>query len=266
MEAVGSSTFTSLVGAGGISAEALLSAVADTCDDAIVACGLDGTITSWTTSARRLFGRSEAEAVGQAIWSVFPDHLCDEVQRVVARAAAGDRIRHFETEVVRPDGMPVAVWLSVSPVPTHEGEPGGLVPGGLVIVARDVTEQRLAQAALAEVEARIEQSEALAHTGSWLWDLRTGAVQWSAGFYRIHEVDPLDFGGTLEAYLAAVHPDDRDRLRVTVETSAASGRPFEAEYRVVGATLEHTVVVRAEPAFGSTGSVVGLRGIGQELS
>ena len=77
---------------------------------------------------------------------------------------------------------------------------------GWVVVARDVTEQHLAQATLAEIDARLEEAEALSHVGSWLWDLRTGAVQWSAEFHRIHGVDPLDFAGTFDAYMGRIMP------------------------------------------------------------
>jgi PAS domain-containing protein len=82
-----------------------------------------------------------------------------------------------------------------------------------VIVARDIPEQRLAQASLAEIETRVRESEALASVGSWLWDRRTGAVQWSDEFHSIHGVEPLDFDGTIEAHLRTIHPDDRDRVR-----------------------------------------------------
>ena len=84
------------------------------------------------------------------------------------------------------------------------------VPVAAVLIGRDITEQRLAQASLAEVEARVRESEALANVGSWLWDLRTGTVQWSDEFHRIHGVDPLDFDGTLEAHLA-LDPPRRSR-------------------------------------------------------
>jgi PAS domain-containing protein len=90
------------------------------------------------------------------------------------------------------------------------------VPVGAVVIARDVTEQHLAQATLAEIDARMEEGEALAHIGSWLWDLRTGAVQWSAEFHRIHGVDPLDFDGTFESHLGLIHPEDRDRVRAAM--------------------------------------------------
>lgn len=69
----------------------------------------------------------------------------------------------------------------------------------LVAVVRDITEQRLARAILAEVEFRLREGEALSHIGSWLWDLRTGAVQWSTEFHRIHGVDPFDFDGTFDS-------------------------------------------------------------------
>ena len=75
---------------------------------------------------------------------------------MVATVLAGDRVRHFETEVVRPDGMPLPVSLSLRPLLNAGGS-----PLGVVVIARDVTEQRLAQAALAEMDARMEEGEAL---------------------------------------------------------------------------------------------------------
>ena len=119
----------------------------------------------------------------------------------------------------------------------------------LVVVVRDVTEQRLAQATLAEVEGRLEEGEALAHVGSWLWDVRTGAVQWSNEFHRIHGVDPLDFDGTFESHVDVIHPEDRERVRAELDGSASSGCTFIDTYRVVRPDGEIRVVrVRAQAA------------------
>ncbi len=231
-------------------------------DDAIFTCDAGARVITWSPTAERLFGRSAEEVMGDPIGVLFPDYLSEEVQTVVAMILAGDRIRHFETEVVRPDGMPQPVSLSLCPVL----EEGGSSVGSVVIV-RDVTEQHLAQATLAEVDARLAEGEILAHIGSWLWDLRTGAVQWSAEFHRIHGVDPLDFDGTFESYLALVHPDDRALLRAAMVESAESGRPFNGEYRVIRADDDvHMVQVRAQPTFGSAGTTLGLRGIGQDVT
>jgi PAS domain S-box-containing protein len=125
---------------------------------------------------------------------------------------------------------------------------------------------RLTQAALAEVEARLREGEALAHVGRWLWDVGTGAVQWSEELHRIHGVDPLEFAGTLDAHLDTIHPADRDRVREGMEAAVRAGRRFEDEYRVKRVDGLRWVYARAEPMLGSAEQVVGLRGIGQDVT
>jgi PAS domain S-box-containing protein len=241
---------------------ALLDAVIEMCDDAIFTTDVKGEVTSWSVAAERLFGRSADSVLGGPFDILFPGHLCDEVHGVIANVRKGDRIRHFETEVLRPDGMPLPVSLSLCPVLG-----AGAIPVGVLVIARDVTEQQLAQATLAEIDTRMEEGEALAHIGSWLWDLRTGAVQWSAEFHRIHGVDPLDFDGTFESHLGSIHPEDRDHIQAAMTRSVESGRQFNGEYRVVRPDGEiHLIQVRAQPTVGSTGKAVGLRGIGQDVT
>ena len=200
--------------------------------------------------------------LGKHSTQLFPKHNRDAIHDLFETVMAGDRVSHFETEVLRKDGMPLPISLSLYPVFHGEG-----VPVASVLVARDITEQRLAQAALAEVDARVREGEALAHVGSWLWDLRTGAVQWSDEFHRIHGIDPLDFEGTLEAHLRSIHTDDREHVRAAMEDAVAKDRPFEAEYRIVRPDQNaRRVHARAQTAIGSAGTVVGLRGIGQDVT
>lgn len=247
---------------GEITLEAVYGAVIEMSDDAIFTCDAGGFVATWSATAERLFGHETEKVLGGPLDVVFPSHLRDEVRVVVARVLAGDRIRHFETEILRSDGMPLPVSLSMCPALDSQR-----VPVGVVVIARDITEQHLAQATLAELDARMADGEALAHVGSWMWDLRTGAVQWSLEFHRIHGIDPLDFGGTLDSYLELIDPSDRDPVRTAMLESVRSGRPFEAEYRSVthGESLR-TVRLRAQPTVGSAGAVVGLRGIGQDLT
>lgn len=241
---------------------ALLEAIVETSDDAILSHDSRTRITSWNHSAVRIFGYLEEEIIGQPSTELFPEHLRSELGVVFETVMAGDRVDHLETEAQRKDGMPLPISLSVSPVFDADAR---LVAS--VLVARDVTEQRLTQATMAEIETRVSQAEALAHVGSWLWDLRTGTVQWTDELHRIHGVEPLEFEGTLDAHLERVHPDDRPRVQERMESAVASRRPFEDEYRVVRPDGEQRwVYARAEPALGSAGTVVGLRGIGQDVT
>jgi PAS domain S-box-containing protein len=247
---------------GAIAPHALLGAIIEMSDDAIVTCNARGRVTSWSAAAERLFGCRADDVLDGPLELLFPEHLADEVRGIITTVLAGDRVRNFETEVLRPDGMPLPVSLSLSPVSDD-----AKMPLGAVILARDVTEQHLAQATLAEIDARMEEGEALAHIGSWLWDLRTGAVQWSAEFHRIHGVDPLDFDGTFDSHIGVIHSDDRDAARAAMAASVESGRQFNGEYRVVRPDGEvHVIHVRAQPTFGSSGKPLGLRGIGQDVT
>ena len=188
--------------------EHVLDAVVDLSDDAIVPCATNGHITSWGDSAERLFGRSAADVLDGHFHQLFPRHLRSEIDGLITAVVAGERIRHYETEAQRPDGMPLPVSLSLCTVMDEDDQ-----VVGTIVVARDVTEQHLAQATLAEVESRLEEGEALAHVGSWLWDVRTGAVQWSAEFHRIHGVDPIDFDGTFDSFFNFIHEDDQAACR-----------------------------------------------------
>jgi PAS domain S-box-containing protein len=245
-----------------VAAAAVLDAVVATTDDAVLTLDTDGEITACNTAAHRLFGYEPDDMVGRPAETLIPDHLRESFRKAFAMVIAGDPVDHFITEIVRNDGMPVPISMSLRPAVDAEGAP---VAG--VLVARDITEQQLAQATLGEIETRVRESEALAHVGSWLWDVRSGAVQWSHEFHRIHGIDPLDFEGTFEAHLRTVHPGDRGRVREGMRAAAETGQPFDDEYRVRrpdGAVRR--VHARAQPTVDSAGAVVGLRGIGQDVT
>src|SRR5258708_34982065 len=86
------------------SVRALLAAIIDSSDDAIVSKTLDGVITSWNRAAERLFGYSAAEAVGQHIFLIIPDDRREEEEGVLARLRRGEKIDHFETVRRAKDG------------------------------------------------------------------------------------------------------------------------------------------------------------------
>jgi PAS domain S-box-containing protein len=246
--------------------EALFSLVVDLTDDAVITCDASSTVTFFSDSAERLFGQRSADIMGTSVGTLFPAHWAAAMDRLFATVSAGECIRHFDSEIVRPDGLPIPVSLSLAPLP--EVDASLATQGrGWVVVARDVTEQHLAQATLAEIDVRLEEGEALSHVGSWLWDLRTGAVQWSLEFHRIHDVDPLDFAGTLEAYMDLIALEDRDTVRTAMTKSVHGSRPLDLEYRIGDSDGNPQVIrVVANPTVGSDGSVVGLRGIGQDVT
>jgi PAS domain S-box-containing protein len=124
-----------------------------------------------------------------------------------------------------------------------------------------VIERTAAEEALRAGDRRMREAQRIARLGDWEVDLRTGVLCWSEEVYRIFGVEAGEFGGTYEAFLEHVHPDDRERMRAEREKVFQGADGFEVEHRVVGAggrmiwVRERAEVVR-EPG----GQVVGLAG------
>jgi PAS domain S-box-containing protein len=85
-------------------------------DDAILSKGLDGTIQSWNPGAERLYGYSAAEAIGRHITLVVPGDGYFEVDEILGRIRAGERVEHYETVRERKDGTVLQVSVTASPI------------------------------------------------------------------------------------------------------------------------------------------------------
>jgi PAS domain S-box-containing protein len=124
-------------------ARALLAAIVDSSDDAIVSRSLDGRIRSWNAGAERLFGYSAEEALGQSILLIIPPERADEEDEILARVRAGERIGHFEAVRLAKDGRRIDVSLTISPI--HDAS-GRVI--GASKVARDITLEKRAREVL----------------------------------------------------------------------------------------------------------------------
>jgi PAS domain S-box-containing protein len=84
-------------------------------------------------------------------------------------------------------------------------------------------------------ESYLAEAQKLTHTGSWAWNVRTGALFWSQEIFRIYDFDPPAIGPTWEQFLQRVHPEDRPQIeqRAKIETSQKDWIDSQADFRVV---------------------------------
>jgi PAS domain S-box-containing protein len=116
---------------------ARLAAVVEWSDDAIVSKDLNGVIMSWNAGARRLFGYSADEVIGQSVTMLIPPERFDEEPGVLERIRRGQSVDHYETVRRRKDGTLIDVSLTVSPIRNRQGQVIGASK-----IARDVTDSK----------------------------------------------------------------------------------------------------------------------------
>jgi PAS domain S-box-containing protein len=134
---------------------ALLSAIVDSSNDAIVSKDLHGVIMSWNKGAERLFGFTAAEAVGNSITIVIPPERLSEEEDILQRLAKGERIDRLETVRMRKDGVQFHVSLTISPVKDAEGRIIGASK-----IAHDITERVAQEKALLAANEALKRANA----------------------------------------------------------------------------------------------------------
>ena len=99
---------------------------------------------------------------------------------------------------------------------------------------RDMIEVAAHRAELeASGEQRLAQAQKMAHIGSWEWNVITDELIWSDEEYRLFGFAPRAFAPTHERYLAAIHPDDRERTLAWASAVLANKKPSELDNRTV---------------------------------
>ena len=71
----------------------------------------------------------------------------------------------------------------------------------------------------------------------WSWTVGASEVRWSPQIEKLYGLAPGTFGGTLEAFLKVIHPDDLERVKGCIEASLApDAPPYLIEHRILAGT------------------------------
>ena len=176
---------------------ALLAAIVESSDDAIVSKSLNGIITSWNRGAEKLLGFTAAEAVGQHVFLIIPDNRRAEEGDVLAALRHGQGVDHFETMRRTKDGRLIPVSLTVSPI--RDGR-GHII--GASNVTRDITERQHSAELSARLAAIVESSD-----DAIVSKTVDGVItSWNQGAVRLFGYSE---GEAIGRHIFLIIPDDR---------------------------------------------------------
>jgi PAS domain S-box-containing protein len=234
----------------------LLASIIDSTDDAIYTKSRDALITSWNAAAVRIYGYTQAEAVGKPVSMLVPSDREGEDIVILARILAGERIGHFETERRRKDGQLIAVSLTVSPLRDARGD-----IAGASIIARDVSDRRRAEDARAMLAAVVESSDDAIYTKS-----SAGLISsWNASAERMYGYTADEALGRPIAMLVPEHRAGEDTVILSRILAGARIEHFETE-RVTKDGRLLPVSVTASPVRDASGAVRGASIVARDIS
>ncbi len=183
----------------------------------------------WSERIGPLFGYQQA--IPETTYEVFLNavHPDDRDRLVSATNACISDGREFNLEhrVIWQDGSTHWMLEQGDVVRADDGTPQHMLG-----VVQDITDRKHAEFALIERERQLREAQALAHLGSWDANLSSGELTWSDEIYRIFGYAPGSFTPSLEAFHAAIHPDDLDRVNESEQKSSQTGH-HDVIHRVV---------------------------------
>ena len=213
---------------------------------------LNRTLAEWLEQPRKtVLGRTMRDVLGAEAY---------EFRRPMIEAALKGEKQWFIAEFDHPTRGSLTVQAQYVP---HISKKGEVL--GLILVIQDVTEQRVAELALRESEARFRRIANSAPVMIWVTrldrtrDFVNDAYAGFAGLTR-EEARVLD-------WRTRIHPDDVDRVIAESIAGEASLKPFTLE----GRYLRHDGEWRwlrsvSQPRFGPDGVLTGFIGVATDIT
>ncbi len=187
----------------------------------------DGTITFHNQQWLDYCGVSPGQ---NGDWMQLVIHA-DDLEDCLAKWTSSSELgREFEVElrIRRHDGE--YRWFLTRATPVCDGE--GRVAKWFGVVT-DIHDRKRIEEALRESEERLKLAMEAAGMIVWETDVATNRVIWSDCAEQMMGMEPGSFGGTFDAVLDLVHPDDRESILSARKLALDGAAPYELEVRKI---------------------------------
>jgi PAS domain S-box-containing protein len=202
-----------------------------------------------------IFGMPTLEA-----WPEIADFNRDNIERGLRHQSWSLRDQEL---VLNRHGQPESGWMDLhySPIVGEDGH-----SMGTLCIVHETTDRILVEKSLARSEERLSLAlDGSSLVGTWDWDIASDIVTADDKFAAMYNLDPLraGLGVPIAEFMAAIHPDDIERVNAEIGVALREGSPLRSEYRVVSASdgEVHWIIASGRPRLGADGTPSRLPGV-----
>jgi PAS domain S-box-containing protein len=189
---------------------------------------LDGRFTFVNSRLLALWQRDASEALGKNFFELdYPPELAARLHRQIREVIETKQPVRDETPFTSAVGERQYEYIFV-PVFGASGAVEAVTGS-----TRDITERKEIEEALRRSERRLAAALAASGTGTFVWSIQTGELEWDENLDRLFGLAPGQTPRTIDEFLRMVHPDERADVRRRCEWCAREGTDFDMSFRVL---------------------------------
>jgi PAS domain S-box-containing protein len=231
--------------------------------------------TGTPDGALDFFNRTWCEFVGKPVeqlyewrWTscVHPDDIGVLIEKWRESIATGNPLE-VEARVRRADGE--FRWMLHQKIAQRDADGAIIQWHGSSI---DIENRKQAEASLWKYTEELQtnkfllsEAQRLGKMGSWSFDPAKGFDHWSPELFLIHGLEPTPEAPTVEAYLALVHPEDREFMASLMDRMLVDAFGFDVTKRVVRPDGQLRYVRCVGPVASETGNLKRI-GVGVDVT
>jgi len=219
----------------------------------------------WTylngAAVRRIWGGEAVDMLGRPFSATLAAELRDRDEAVFRTILGGEPVYNYETRHLRRDGTPVD--LSFNAIPLRN--PAGAIVGATG-TARDITEGKLAAAALYESVERLRLAVDAADLYYWEWNVADDSFTWGRDPAGLIGTEPPGTPGPAD-FRKRIHPDDRERYEDACRRTLEAGEAHVCEFRIVGREGQvRWLASRGNAVYDPGGAATRVIGVSQDVT
>jgi PAS domain S-box-containing protein len=197
-------------------------------------------------------GKKAEDFLGRNFWQLFPNYIGTDFEKNLRTVMEKREIFRFEFK-----GPYTGRWYNMSIFPS---------PEGITVLGTNISEQKLAEAALSQSEERLRLALDAADFGTWDLDPVSGKSIRSLRHDQIFGYSELQSKWTLEMLLNHILPEDRDKVREALTPADGKYSMYvEARIKRVDASLGW-IMLTGRFYFDVHGNLVRINGVCADIT